>query len=62
MRTETVHKTSNLDLHGPKQRNGSCCDIENLKQKKSKGMIARLLERLAKENEKSFGSTPPRCH
>lgn len=59
MRTETVHKSSSL--HVQKQPD-SCCNSELLKQKKRKGMIARLLEKLAKENEKSYGGTPPRCH
>lgn len=58
MRTEIVHKTSSL--HAQKHPD-SCCNSEPLKQKKGKGMIARFLEKLAKENEKSYGCTPPRC-
>lgn len=29
---------------------------------KRKGVFARFLEKLAKENEDSFGGTPPSCH
>ncbi len=29
---------------------------------KKKGIIARFLEKLAKENEDSFGGKPPSCH
>jgi len=27
-----------------------------------KGMIARFLERLARDNDQTFGGTPPKCH
>lgn len=27
-----------------------------------KGVFSRFLERLAKENEQSYGGTPPKCH
>ncbi|NIT40002.1 MAG: YHS domain-containing protein [Gammaproteobacteria bacterium] len=29
---------------------------------KKKGFFARFLEKLAKQNEDSFGGTPPSCH
>lgn len=29
---------------------------------KKKGIFARFLEKLAKDNEDSFGGTPPSCH
>ena len=29
---------------------------------KKKGVFARFLEKLAKDNEETFGGTPPSCH
>jgi len=33
-----------------------------IKKAKKKGGFARFLEKLAKENEESYGGTPPKCH
>ncbi len=29
---------------------------------KKKGVFARFLEKLAKDNEQTYGGTPPKCH
>ncbi|TFH66070.1 MAG: YHS domain-containing protein [Candidatus Zixiibacteriota bacterium] len=44
-----------------------CKEIYNLKTGKKKplkkkGRIAKFLDKLAKDNEQSFGGTPPKCH
>lgn len=44
-----------------------CMDTYNLqpsmeKPARRKGVFLRFLEKLAKENEQSYGGTPPKCH
>jgi YHS domain-containing protein len=34
----------------------------NTKSSAKKGLFGRFLEKLAKQNQQSYGNTPPKCH
>lgn len=53
---ETIYFCSNKCKETYKQQSG------RIKKAKKKGAIARFLEKLAEENEKKYGGTPPKCH
>jgi YHS domain-containing protein len=53
---ETVYFCSNKCKETYTQQSG------RIKKEKKKGVIARFLEKLAKENEQTYGGTPPKCH